>query len=249
MIFPRNLKSLMPLKIKNDMINNLPKIFCAIDKADMDDALTLCDQISSTGIGIKLGLEFFNKFGIDGIKKIQESFSDTPLFIDLKYHDIPNTVAGAIRAITSEIQPAFLNVHAAGGLEMMRAAKDSCPSQTKLLAVTILTSLDEQAIADVGYKEGLRDRVVQMAKLTQAAGLDGVVCSSHEIDAIREACGDDFILMVPGIRPEGAAQDDQSRVMTPRQAIDKGATHLVIGRPISQSDTPAQAAQEIIGTL
>ena len=229
--------------------NRNPKIFCAIDKADMDAAKKLCVQITKAGIGIKLGLEFFNKFGVQGLKEIQNNFVDIPIFVDLKYHDIPNTVAGAVRSITSEITPAYLNIHAAGGLEMMKAAKAACPAETKLLAVTILTSLDEQAIEEVGYKEGLGDRVVQMAKLTQAAGLDGVVCSSHEIEAIRDACGDDFILMVPGIRPAGSAVGDQSRVMTPKEAIDKGATHLVIGRPISQSDDPANAAQDILESI
>ncbi len=231
------------------MSNTNPKIFCAIDKADMDAAKKLCTQITKAGIGIKLGLEFFNKFGVQGLKDIQNDFVDIPIFIDLKYHDIPNTVAGAVRSITSEIKPAYLNLHAAGGLEMMKAAKAACPPETKLLAVTILTSLDEQAIEEVGYKEGLRDRVVQMAKLTQAAGLDGVVCSSHEIEAIREACGDDFILMVPGIRPAGSVAGDQSRVMAPKEAIDKGATHLVIGRPISQSDDPAKTAQDILESI
>lgn len=229
--------------------NRNPKIFCAIDKADMDAAKKLCVQITKAGIGIKLGLEFFNKFGVQGLKEIQNNFVDIPIFVDLKYHDISNTVAGAVRSLTSEIQPAYLNIHAAGGLEMMKAAKAACPAETKLLAVTILTSLDEQAIEEVGYKEGLGDRVVQMAKLTQAAGLDGVVCSSHEIEAIRDACGDDFILMVPGIRPAGSAVGDQSRVMTPKEAIDKGATHLVIGRPISQSDDPANAAQDILESI
>ena len=131
----------------------------------------------------------------------------------------------------------------------MRAAKAACPIETKLIAVTILTSLDEQAIKEVGYKEGLKNRVVQMAKLTQEAGLDGVVCSSHEIESIREACGEKFALMVPGIRPAGSATGDQSRVMAPKEAIDKGATHLVIGRPISQSDDPAKSAQEILDSI
>ena len=231
------------------MTKPLPKIFCAIDKANIEDAKKLCTDISQSGIGIKLGLEFFNAFGPQGILEIHKNFPDTPLFIDLKYHDIPNTVAGAVRSITSQIKPAFLNVHAAGGLEMMKSAKAACPPQTKLLAVTILTSLDEQAITEVGYKDGLRERVVQMAQLAQKAGLDGVVCSSHEIEALRKACGDDFILMVPGIRPEGSAQGDQSRIMTPHDAINKGATHLVIGRPISQSNNPAQTAQDILSTI
>ncbi len=224
-------------------------IFCAIDTTDIDKAVAICQQISTSGIGIKLGLEFFNNFGVDGVAHIQNKFPDTPVFLDLKYHDIPNTVAGAIRAVTSKVTPTYLNIHAAGGYDMMRAAKDACPNNVKLLAVTILTSLDEQAITQVGYKEGIKDRVVQMAALTQKAGLDGVVCSSHEITTIREACGEDFALMVPGIRPAGSAIGDQKRIMTPADAMEKGATHLVIGRPITQADNPTQAAQDIIASL
>ena len=230
-------------------MTKLPPVFCAIDKPDIDTAKKLCCDISDSGIGIKLGMEFFNALGPQGILEINNSFPDTPIFIDLKYHDIPNTVAGAIRSITSHFKPTFVNVHAAGGLEMMRAAKAACPPETKLLAVTILTSLDEQAIGEVGYKDDLRERVVQMAKLTQEAGLDGVVCSAREIEAIRAACGDDFILMVPGIRPAGSDIGDQSRIMTPHEALQKGATHLVIGRPISQSENPAQTAKNILESL
>lgn len=230
-------------------MDKLPPIFCAIDKPDLNAAQKLCSEISNQNIGIKLGMEFFNALGPQGVLEIHNSFPNTPIFIDLKYHDIPNTVAGAIKSITSHFKPAFVNVHAAGGLEMMRKAREACPNETKLLAVTILTSLDKEAISAVGYKENLKERVVQMAKLAQESGLDGVVCSSHEIEDIRKACGDDFILMVPGIRPAGSDADDQSRIMTPRDALTKGASHLVIGRPISQSDNPAQAAQNILESL
>lgn len=226
-----------------------PIIYCAIDKPDLDAALKLCAEITGEGLGIKLGLEFFNALGLHGLKNIQNAYPDMPIFLDLKYHDIPNTVASAIRAVTKGFTPAYLNVHAAGGKEMMKAAKAACPSETKLLAVTILTSLDETAITEVGYKENVRERVVQMAKLTQESGLDGVVCSSHEIEAIREVCGKDFVLMVPGIRPAGSDIGDQARIMTPKEAMDKGATHLVIGRPISQADDPAKAAKEIMASL
>ena len=228
--------------------NNLPPVFCAIDTPNLDRAVTLSQALSASGCGIKLGLEFFNAFGKGGIEKIMDACPDIPVFIDLKYHDIPNTVAGAIRAISS-LKPAYLNVHAAGGLDMMRAAKDACTPETRLLAVTILTSLDEQAIEEVGYKTPIRDRVVQMAELTQRAGLDGVVCSSHEIETLRNCCDDNFALMVPGIRPKGSATGDQKRIMTPREAMDKGATHLVIGRPITGADNPQQAAMDILSSL
>lgn len=228
-------------------MNETP-IFCAIDKPDLESALLLCDQLPN-GIGIKLGLEFFNALGKHGLEMIATRFPNIPIFLDLKYHDIPNTVAGAIRAATKNFTPAYLNVHAAGGLEMMQAAKAECPEGTKLLAVTILTSLNEEAITQVGYKTGLQDRVLQMAKLTQQAGLDGIVCSSHEIELIRQECGEDFVLMVPGIRPAGSDQGDQKRIMNPREAMKAGATHLVIGRPISQASMPGKAAKEILESL
>ncbi len=226
-----------------------PKIFCAIDTDDLDRACDWVAQIAPVTGGIKLGLEFFNNFGASGIERVLKSSPDAQLFIDLKFHDIPNTVAGAVRAICSNFSPAYLNVHASGGREMMAAAKDACGDNTKLLAVTILTSLDDQAIAEIGYKDGLSDRVEQLALLTKDAGLDGVVCSAHEIKALRAACGDSFALMVPGIRPAGAAKGDQKRVMTPRDALANGATHLVIGRPITGAADPARAAQEIINNL
>ena len=234
--------------MKEKMINPLPKIYCAIDTADLEHAAHLIEQIAPHGCGVKLGMEFFNANGPQGVHHIIKTCGNPSIFLDLKYHDIPNTVAGAVRA-ASALGVDYLNVHASGGLEMMRAAKDACAPDTRLLAVTLLTSLDETAIAQVGYQSDIRARVIQMAKLTQEAGLDGVVCSAHEIDAIREACGEDFALMVPGIRPAGAETGDQKRVMTPKDALAKGATHLVIGRPITQANDPAKTAQGILDSL
>jgi len=174
---------------------------------------------------------------------------DAQLFLDLKFHDIPNTVAGAVRAISENFAPAYVNVHAVGGRAMMEAAKYACGDKTKLLAVTLLTSLDEAAVVEVGYREGLAQRVEQLACLTRDVGLDGVVCSAHEIERLRAACGDDFVLMVPGIRPAGAAKGDQKRVMSPEEALGVGATHLVIGRPITGAPDPAQAAADILAGL
>ena len=226
----------------------LPKIFCAIDTNEMDLAIALVKQLDGI-CGIKLGLEFFNAPGVVGVLKVMEYATDVPLFLDLKYHDIPNTVAGAVRAVTQNLKPAYLNVHASGGLEMMKAAKDACPPETKLLAVTVLTSMDAENLRAVGQEADTAAQVERLAKLTQEAGLDGVVCSAHEIELIRRACGHDFVTMVPGIRPAGSATGDQKRVMTPKEAVDKGATHLVIGRPITQANDPAQAAREIINIL
>ncbi len=226
-----------------------PKIFCAIDTDDLDHACALAKEIAPVTGGIKLGLEFFNNFGPQGIEKVLKAAPDAHLFIDLKFHDIPNTVAGAVRGICSNFAPEYLNVHAAGGLEMMQAAKNACANNTKLLAVTVLTSLDQNAIAQVGYDRSVSDQVERMAQLTQKAGLDGVVCSAHEIELLRKACGDNFALMVPGIRPAGTSKGDQKRIMTPCEALNAGATHLVIGRPITGSDNPSRAAATILNTI
>lgn len=225
------------------------KIFCAIDTADVDHACSLSAQIAPVTGGIKLGLEFFNNFGPAGIEKVLNAAPDAQLFIDLKFHDIPNTVAGAVHGICSNFAPAYLNVHSAGGRAMMEAAKAACGNQTKLLAVTILTSLDAHAISEVGYSDDVAQQVERMAKLTKDSGLDGVVCSAHEITRLRAACGDDFALMVPGIRPVGADVGDQKRVMTPKEALDAGASHLVIGRPITGAADPAKAAAAILESI
>ncbi len=186
---------------------------------------------------------------LKALKQVMKTVNDTPLFLDLKYHDIPNTVAGAIRAVTQGIKPAFINVHATGGLDMMKAAKEACPAETKLLAVTVLTSIDADTLDSVGQGNDPKSQVQRLALLAKDAGCDGVVCSSHEIEIIRETCGDDFITMVPGIRPAGADVGDQKRIMTPREAVNKGASHLVIGRPITQADNPSQTAMDIIKTI
>jgi orotidine-5'-phosphate decarboxylase len=234
----------------------LPLIFCAIDTPDLDRALALAAAMQKAECGIKLGLEFFAAHGADGVKEIRRAYEGLPLFLDLKFHDIPNTVAGAVGAVCA-LEPQFINVHASGGQAMMTAARDAMDKATakygtaapKLLAVTILTSLDEQALEQVGYREGLDSRVEQMAKLTQASGLDGVVCSAREIKTVRRACGDDFVLMVPGIRPADVAMQDQKRVMTPQEALAAGASYLVIGRPITGAENPAQAASAILACI
>jgi len=206
-------------------------------------------QITPVTGGIKLGLEFFNRFGPQGIEAVMESAPEASYFIDLKFHDIPNTVAGAVRSICENLAPAYLNVHASGGQAMMEAAKAACGANTKLLAVTILTSLDNADMDAIGYQGSTDEQVKQLATLTQTAGLDGVVCSAHDIENLRAACGDDFALMVPGIRPAGAETGDQKRIMTPQEALSKGATHLVIGRPITGADDASKAAQEIVESL
>ncbi|NCC20941.1 MAG: orotidine-5'-phosphate decarboxylase [Alphaproteobacteria bacterium] len=229
--------------------NSLPRIFCAIDTPDLTVARTLVDSLPLDRIGIKCGLEFFSARGTDGIERLLENRADARLFLDLKFHDIPNTVAGAVHAVSNRLHPAYINVHASGGLEMMRAARDSCAPGTKLLAVTVLTSLDDTSLEQVGQNRPAAAQVERLALLAREADLDGVVCSSHEIETLRKACGNDFALMVPGIRPAGADVQDQKRVMTPREALAKGATHLVIGRPITKAGDPGAAARAILDEL
>lgn len=224
-----------------------PRIFCALDTDNLADACHLAHEIGPVTGALKIGMEFVNTYGPQGIEAIQNSAPDAQLFIDLKFHDIPNTVASAIRTVSNNFEPAYLNVHAAGGLEMMQAAQDACHKNTKLLAVTILTSLNQEALKQVGYEgETVADSVKRLALLTKESGLSGVVCSALEIEMLRGACGPDFELMVPGIRPAGADVGDQKRVMTPAQAIQAGATHIVVGRPITRAENPAQAAEEIL---
>lgn len=224
-------------------------IYCAIDTPELDKAKSLAAQIAPLTGGIKLGLEFFNANGPQGVEAVLKAAGDASLFLDLKFHDIPNTVAGAVRSICQNFEPAYLNVHASGGLEMMKAAKAACAPRTKLLGVTMLTSLDEDQIEQVGYRAGLSARVDQMARLCELAGLDGVVCSAHEVAMLRKSCKAGFDLMVPGIRPEGSSTGDQKRVMTPKQAIEAGATHLVIGRPITEATDPADVVKSILSSF
>jgi orotidine-5'-phosphate decarboxylase len=228
-----------------------PFIYCALDTDDMARAQDLCTLLQPVNhhCGIKLGMQFFNTFGPQGVEELQKAAPDLSVFIDLKFYDIPNTCAQAVKTVSERLNPAYLNVHASGGADMMRKAKDMCADGTKLLAVTILTSFDEAAIIEAGYKGGISDRVTEMAKLAQDSGLDGVVCSAHEIELIKESCGSDFITMVPGIRPVGSDANDQNRIMTPAQAHDTGATHIVIGRPITGHDDPAASVRSIINDL
>lgn len=230
-------------------MNTQPKIFCALDTSDLDQAKDWAAAIGPITGALKVGMEFVNSFGPQGIDAVQKAAPDADLFIDLKFHDIPNTVAGAVRTTCTRFAPAYLNVHAAGGQTMMEAAKDACGDQTKLLAVTILTSLDQEAITKVGYQNELSDQVIRMAKLAENSGLDGIVCSALEIELVRKACGSNFELMVPGIRPAGSDKGDQKRIMTPPDALSAGASALVIGRPITGAADPTKAAQEILKSI
>ncbi len=225
-------------------------IFVAIDRPDAAGARALaCDLAGDVG-GIKLGLEFFVANGPDGVRRTMQGLA-LPLFLDLKLHDIPNTVAGALSACAG-LAPGFVTVHASGGAEMLRAAVAAAreaPTPPRLLGVTVLTSLGDDDLAAVGQAPPAGDQVRRLAALALDCGLDGLVCSPREVAGLRAEFGPDPVLMVPGIRPAGAAGDDQKRVLTPRAALDAGASHLVVGRPITAADDPAAAARAIAAAL
>ena len=258
----------------------LPRLFVAVDTPDEKDAVALGTSLAALdGVGIKLGLEFFGSLGPQGIAAVKAAAPSTPIFLDLKFHDIPNTVAGVIHSILP-LEPTLITLHSSGGPAMMKAAvrQSPCPlrfrclfiimpmlasqvaaaaegaekrgcTRPKLLAVTVLTSLDDADLAAVGQSTPAEAQVVRLAELAQSCGMDGVVCSAREIEPIRKACGKDFVLVVPGIRPAGADHGDQKRVVTPAAAITSGASCLVVGRPITQAADPQQAAAGILAEI
>ncbi|AWK86294.1 orotidine-5'-phosphate decarboxylase [Azospirillum thermophilum] len=233
------------------MISPASRIFCAVDTTDLDAARILAGQVAGAVGGIKLGLEFFVAQGPAGVRAVIGE-DGPPLFLDLKLHDIPNTVAGGVRAALP-LRPAFMTIHSSGGSAMMRAAAEAAsvagPDRPKMLAVTVLTSLDAADLSAVGQDAAVADQVKRLALLAKESGMDGVICSPAEVAMLRAACGPDFILMVPGIRPVWAAANDQKRLMTPAQAVAAGADHLVIGRPITGQPDPAEAARRIAAEI
>jgi orotidine-5'-phosphate decarboxylase len=220
-------------------------IYVAIDTPRLDDALALAAKVKGHVGGLKLGLEFFCANGHHGVHEVAKL--GLPLFLDLKLHDIPNTVAKAMQAI-QVLQPAIVTIHAAGGRAMMEDAKAAAGEHTKVVAVTLLTSLDGQDMADIGVHGDPADQVARLADLAREAGLDGIVCSGKEVKAAHKAWKDGFFV-VPGLRPAGSAMGDQKRAVTPRQARDDGASVLVIGRPIAKAEDPVAAARAIEETL
>jgi len=220
-------------------------IFVALDTQDVHRAAAIARDISGIAAGVKLGLEFFYANGEEGVLRIAEH--QTPVFLDLKLHDIPNTVEKAVRAL-AHLQPAILTVHAAGGRAMMAAAKAAAPPGTKVVAVTVLTSLDEADLASTGVESSPASQVDRLAALAREAGLDGIVCSGAEVAAARAQWPEGFFV-VPGVRPSGAEAGDQKRVVTPSQALLDGATVLVIGRPITGAPNPRRAIMDIAASL
>ena len=220
-------------------------VYVALDTTDLDYARGLAERLRGSVGGLKLGLEFFSANGPAGVRTFSEM--GVPIFLDLKFHDIPNTVAGACRAAAS-LGVSIINVHAGGGPAMLKAAGEAARAvnpAVKVIAVTVLTSLNESDLKAMGVFGTPGEQVLRLAQLTQSNGLDGVVCSAHEIAPLRAALGKDFMLVVPGIRPAGADLNDQSRVMTPAEAHKAGADILVIGRPITAALDPAKAARDI----
>ena len=220
-------------------------IFVAIDTPDLQRATAMTKAVRDHAGGVKLGLEFFCANGPAGVRAIGEL--GLPIFLDLKLHDIPNTVGKAVASV-APLQPAILTVHAAGGRAMLAAAKAAAPSGTKVVAVTVLTSLDEDDLALTGVASAPADQVTRLAALARDSGVDGIVCSGAEVASVRAFWPDGFFV-VPGVRPAGTEVADQKRVVTPAQALDDGASVIVIGRPITAAPDPARSIMDIAASL
>jgi orotidine-5'-phosphate decarboxylase len=223
----------------------MKSIFVAIDTPDLERAASLARAVKSSAGGVKLGLEFFCANGPAGVHEIASI--GLPIFLDLKLHDIPNTVAKAAQALR-QLEPAVLTVHAAGGRAMLEEAKAAAPEKTKVVAVTVLTSLDGGDLKSIGVSAQPAEQVERLAELARLSGLDGIVCSGAEVKAAKAAWPNGFFV-VPGVRPMGSGVADQKRVVTPREALDSGASILVLGRPITAAEDPADALKAIAATL
>jgi orotidine-5'-phosphate decarboxylase len=222
-------------------------ICVALDTPDLARAVVLSRQLAGHVGMMKIGMEFFYAHGVKGYEAV--AATGMPIFLDMKLHDIPNTVAQGLKSLM-QLEPAITNVHATGGLDMMKAARDAVTGKTKLIAVTILTSLSNDNMWAAGFDDRSTDaHALNLAKLTHQAGLDGVVCSPHDLQAIRKELPQDFLTVVPGIRPEGVGAQDQKRIATPQSAMVAGADILVIGRAITGAKDPAQAAHDILRSI
>jgi len=226
------------------------KIIVALDYEKEAEALALVDQIDPSLCRLKVGKEMFTTLGINFVKQLHQRNFD--VFLDLKYHDIPNTVARAVRS-AADLGVWMVDLHASGGLRMMEEAKRILEPYGKdaplLIAVTVLTSMEDLDLLQIGINASPMEQVLRLAHLTQRAGLDGVVCSPQEVEILRNACGEEFKLVTPGIRPTGADFGDQRRVMTPTAAIRAGSDYLVIGRPITKADNPVEVLRSINASI
>lgn len=226
-----------------------PKIIVALDYADADSALALVARLDPALCRLKVGKELFTVAGPQLVEKVMRSGFE--VFLDLKFHDIPNTTAQACKA-AANLGVWMVNVHASGGSKMMEAAREALASfnqRPKLIAVTVLTSMAQADLAEIGISVSPAEQVLRLAALVQASGLDGVVCSAQEAAQLRKQAGAEFCLVTPGIRPADAAADDQSRIMTPRAALENGSSYLVIGRPITKAVDPLLALQKIANEI
>lgn len=224
-------------------------IIVALDAKSQYDALTIAEQLDPALCRVKVGKELFTHEGPSVVKALHDKGFE--VFLDLKFHDIPNTTAQAVCA-AADLGVWMVNVHASGGRKMMETCVERLKVgnyNTQLIAVTVLTSMGREDLKDIGLDIEPSEQVKRLAKLTQDSGLDGVVCSAQEAKMLRETLGQDFALVTPGIRPAGSNADDQKRIVTPKQAMLDGSTHLVIGRPITQSENPSQTLRDILATL
>ncbi|MFT8484367.1 MAG: orotidine-5'-phosphate decarboxylase [Gluconobacter cerinus] len=228
------------------------RLIAAFDTNSRTQAEAWSSSLGHAVDAIKLGLEFTYACGLEAVKSVSAGHE---LFLDLKLHDIPNTVASGLSAL-APLRPALTTIHACGGTEMISRSREALEQafpndekRPKLLAVTVLTSMDEAGLRETGVEATPREQVLRLGKLAIRAGADGLVCSAHEITLLRDALGDDPVLVVPGIRPEGSASNDQKRIMTPTQAAKAGADWIVVGRPITRSPNPAKAAAAIMAEL
>lgn len=224
-------------------------IIVALDAKSQYDALTIAEQLDPALCRVKVGKELFTHEGPSVVKALHDKGFE--VFLDLKFHDIPNTTAQAVCA-AADLGVWMVNVHASGGRKMMETCVERLKAgnyNTQLIAVTVLTSMGREDLKDIGLDIEPFEQVKRLAKLTQDSGLDGVVCSAQEAKMLRETLGQDFALVTPGIRPAGSNADDQKRILTPKQAMLDGSTHLVIGRPITQSENPSQTLRDILATI
>lgn len=227
-----------------------PRILVAMDFDSVEGCLTLADRLDPVYCRVKVGKELFTSAGPAVVEGLMKKGFD--VFLDLKFHDIPNTAAKAVKA-AAELDVWMVNVHASGGERMMSAARNELDKRSGnkplLIAVTVLTSMEYDDLKGIGIHREPRDQVMLLAQLAQASGMDGVVCSAREATMLKARLGDEFCLVTPGIRPPESSQDDQRRIVTPQQALDAGSHYLVIGRPITQAQDPALACRTIAESL
>jgi orotidine-5'-phosphate decarboxylase len=233
--------------MENSLSDLQQRVFVALDVPSRERAINLATQLKPAVGGYKIGLELFVSCG----PQIFDHIDPARTFLDLKFHDIPNTAAGAARA-AARLGVLMCDVHCLGGLQMMRAAAVAAHEenpQTNIIGVTILTSHDAASLRQIGLSEEPAKAVIHLAALAKEAGLDGVVCSPQEIAAVRETCGEDFLIVTPGIRPAKSTSDDQKRTLTPREALQNGADWIVVGRPITAADDPLHAARHLFDDM